>query len=362
MEKSTFVRIYMFPFNRVHQGSKIVIWGKGYIGTQYYKELKSMGYAGDIKWVDTDSIKDEQSFLQDNIESFFVIAVLSDKIRQDITLKLINNGVAEKYIINDKPHVIVISPHWCAREEKNLNDYSDEIQKELKRFFELIKIKTALGYNYVRVGAEHDGGYVMLDDLPGGIAYSFGINDDVSWDDNMTRYGYEVYMYDHTIDGVPYTNKAFHFFREGIADYEESDQLKKLETFINHNNHAMDNGMILKIDVEGAEWGVFENVSDAILKQFNQIVVEFHGLCDLGMLSKYNNVLKKINRTHQPVHYHINNCGDVYWFDDKPYGNAIEITFANREKYKFVDGEIKLPRECDAPNCKDLDEIVIGNV
>ena len=37
-------------------------------------------------------------------------------------------------------------------------------------------------------------------------------------------------------------------------------KMKKLETFINRNNHTKERDMILKIDVEGAEWGVFENI------------------------------------------------------------------------------------------------------
>lgn len=225
----------------------------------------------------------------------------------------------------------------------------------------MLHLKNVKGCDFVRVGAANDGGYVMLDDLPGGVAYSFGINDDVTWDDDMASRGYEVYMYDYTIDALPYEKDGFHFFKEGIADFEESDNLKKLETFIKRNGHEKNGNMILKIDVEGAEWGVFENIPANLLKRFNQIVVEFHDLFDFNNLARYNDVFEKISKIHQPVHYHINNYGDVYWFNDKPFGNAIEVTFANKEKYVFLEGEIELPRSQDAPNCKEIDEITVGS-
>lgn len=362
MNKSRYTRIFLFPFNKVKQGSNVVIWGKGNIGTQYYKQLESLDYASDVRWVDTASIQDEQIFIKDNKEAVFVIGISSAVVRREITKKLVDNGINEKNIINGKPLGLILSPALCICNDKiDLNILNDEIKNELKRFFELIKLKLVFDYKYVRVGADNDGGYVLLNDLPGGVAYSFGISGDVSWDDDMAGRGYELYMYDHTIEALPHINKAFHFFKEGIADSRETEELKKLETFIKRNNHTLERDMILKIDVEGAEWGVFEDISETILKQFSQIVVEFHGLCNLEKLSRYNDVLEKINKYHQPVHYHINNCGDVYWFDDKPYGDTIELTFANRTKYKFVEGKIKLPRNHDAPNCKDIPEIVIGS-
>jgi len=276
---------------------------------------------------------------------------------------LLGYGIETKYIINDKPQAINFSPSWCPRnEKKELCLFNDNIRKEINRFYDLLKLKKVNGYEFVRVGAANDGGYVMLDDLPGGVAYSFGISDDVSWDDDMASRGYEVYMYDHTIDALPYEQETFHFFKAGITGFEEGEKLKKLATFIKNNQHENNKKMILKIDVEGAEWDVFCNISTDILKQFKQIVVEFHDLHDLEKLSRYNDVLEKIIKLHQPVHYHINNCGDVYWFNERPYGNAIEVTFANKEKYNFIDEEIKLPRKQDAPNCKDIDDIIIGRL
>ena len=62
---------------------------------------------------------------------------------------------------------------------------------------ERLKIKKVIGKNFVRFGKPNDGGYVMVDNFKtSGVAYSFGINNDVSWDSDMATRGYEIFMYD----------------------------------------------------------------------------------------------------------------------------------------------------------------------
>ena len=56
------------------------------------------------------------------------------------------------------------------------------------------------GAKYSRVGKDFDGGYVMLADFEAATidaAYSFGIADDVSWDEEIADRGIEVFMYDY---------------------------------------------------------------------------------------------------------------------------------------------------------------------
>ena len=56
---------------------------------------------------------------------------------------------------------------------------------------ERLKVKKVIGKNFVRVGRPNDGGYILVDNfnVSSGrhIAYSFGINDDVSWDLDMAQ-------------------------------------------------------------------------------------------------------------------------------------------------------------------------------
>lgn len=58
----------------------------------------------------------------------------------------------------------------------------------------------------------------MLDDFSKTVAaYSFGINDDISWDIDVAKRGVHCYMYDYTITSIPdapsHLSSLLHWFR-----------------------------------------------------------------------------------------------------------------------------------------------------
>ena len=200
----------------------------------------------------------------------------------------------------------------------------------------------------------------------GGIAYSFGIEDDVSWDWEMANRGYEIFMYDPTIDSLPHNREQFHFFKEGILGIEIKEKsLHTLEHFIKKNGHEDKDNMILKMDVEGAEWSFLSTVSSETLSKFDQILFEFHDMIQPKNQSAMNATLaciSKINRTHSLVHLHGNNCGTILTLDDKVlFPDSLELTYVKTSNYELVDDEnIFLPISIDRPNNKQLREIPLG--
>ena len=239
-------------------------------------------------------------------------------------------------------------------------EYYDELHR-------LLHIAKAEGYELVRTGNKNDGGYIMLDDLPGGIAYSFGIAQNVEWDRDMAERGYDVFMYDHTIDGLPEENPRYHWSKLGIGDGSgKDDRLKTLEEFISRNGHEGKRNMILKMDVEGAEWGFLESVKPETLTQFRQILFEFHGLLypqkDGRKISDILSAFRKINETHQLLHLHpCNYAADYVSVDGRNYPAIIEASYAIRDEYKFTqDYDVNLPLEIDAPDATFLPDIELG--
>ena len=234
----------------------------------------------------------------------------------------------------------------------------------------LLHISKHEGHKLVRIGNQYDGGYIMLDDLSGGIAYSFGIFNDASWDKDMASRGYDVFMYDHTIEKLPEYNPRFHFFRQGIADgVTQDDRLKTLEELIAQNHHEDKQNMILKMDVEGAEWGFFEHIDEKILSQFSQIVFEIHGLNGefhgIGIPDferRIPKVLEKINRTHKLFHIHGLNNGYYISLGSKIFCNQIEVSYALRSKYDFVeDYDVNLPLDVDMPCHENVPDVILGH-
>ena len=240
-----------------------------------------------------------------------------------------------------------------------------------KRVRSYLKIKKVVGKNFVRIGKVNDGGYVMVDNFQsnsvgGGVAYSFGISNDVSWDWHMAQRGYEIFMYDMTIDGLPQENEHFHFFKEGIAGTEIKERnLNTLSNFIKRNGHEDKTNMILKMDVEGAEWGFLSTVSHEILSQFDQIVFEFHDMIMPKTQSEMIDTLaciRKINQTHSLVHLHANNCNSFLILDDKILvPNVLELTYVKTSNYELGDDEnIFLPISLDQPNQPLRQDIPLG--
>lgn len=67
-----------------------------------------------------------------------------------------------------------------------------------------------------------------------------------------------------------------------------------LETLIKSND--VDVVDILKIDVEGSEYEILENISDDILQKINQITVEFHDFIDPKLKSSTKNIINRMER------------------------------------------------------------------
>ena len=202
----------------------------------------------------------------------------------------------------------------------------------------------------------------MVDDMLGGIAYSFGISNDPSWDLGMYKLGYEVYMYDHTVD-APSEIKGYkdkmHFFKLGIADRCVCDNLKTLDELIKRNGHERERDMILKMDVEGAEWGFLEMVSSETLARFRQIVFELH---NMNLADDYKiAALSKLYETHRVVHIHGNNYGGYISIYSHIIPDTWEVTYLRNDFVGKMLKNVSLPVSNDRPCNKDEEEIILGD-
>ena len=227
----------------------------------------------------------------------------------------------------------------------------------------LLKIKKVQDYPLVRIGTpDRDGGYIMVDDFENGdIAYSFGISDNIDWDNDMAEKGYQVFMYDHTINKLPFERNEFHFFKNGISSIAQPEKsLNTLEYYLEQNRHYENKNMILKIDVEGYEWDFLSAVQPETLNLFDQIIIEFHRMLNCKSGEKNLEFLKKLNETHQLIHLHGNNCGLTMLIGETFLADTVEATYVNREHYNFTESEIILPIALDKPNDPTRNDVILG--
>ena len=130
--------------------------------------------------------------------------------------------------------------------------------------------KKVIGKKRVLIGEKSDGCYVMLDDFENiKIAYSIGIRNIIQFDKALADKGIDIYMYDHTINKLPYSNEKFHWKKIGIGgNSERKYNIQTIEEMMKENGHLNEKNMIFKMDVEGAEWNSLKDLSENVLLQF----------------------------------------------------------------------------------------------
>ena len=240
------------------------------------------------------------------------------------------------------------------------------IYKKILKFNlnELIHPMKVLGKNKIRIGNKYDGGYILLDDFENiKIAYSLGIFNDVSFDKELADKNIDIFMYDHTIEKLPYENPRFHWKKIGLTGNStiKNDNMKTLDEIITINGHSTEQNMILKFDIESYEWQIFENLPNNIINQFRYIVGEFH-FNEFDNINYYE-ILKKIQNTHQIFHIHCNNCGEIIDIKGYKICNLLEISFINKKGYQFVKDDSIYPiNDLDYKNCDKNDISYILNI
>ena len=224
------------------------------------------------------------------------------------------------------------------------------------------------GETLVRVGGEIDGGYVMLDALrPPAVTagYSFGVGHDVSWDVAVAGRGIDLFLYDHTVKRLPEPVPRGRFVRTGIRGREPVAGQKTIAEVLADNGHAGRRDLVLKMDIEGAEWPVLEEVSSATLSCFAQIVVELHGLIDVLTPEGHARIvaaLGKLSQTHQPIHVH-GNCYEVpVWIGGLVLPQVLEVSYVRRADHtgRFVPRDEVFPTGLDRPNLPDMPDVYLG--
>ena len=77
--------------------------------------------------------------------------------------------------------------------------------------YHLLSPRKVEGKKLILLGEKRDGSYVLLNDFVNiKIAYSIGISTIIQFDNELAKRGIDVFMYDHTINGLVYNNHKFH--------------------------------------------------------------------------------------------------------------------------------------------------------
>jgi len=203
---------------------------------------------------------------------------------------------------------------------------------------DLIKFKSVLNQtifiesvNLVRVGSSHDGGYVLaklFSEQQSVISLGIGSNSDFEM--AISKYVSKVFCFDGSIRDLPQQNLKLEFEKKHVKKVAS----KSSTSLANILQGIKENHLILKIDIEGAEWEVLESTPQSDLMRFDQIVGEFHGFTEnrsgqVGLKKKVQ-ILEKLLENFEIINLHPNNWGSYRIIKGTPVPDVIEFTFINK--------------------------------
>jgi tetratricopeptide (TPR) repeat protein len=208
-----------------------------------------------------------------------------------------------------------------------------------------------------RIGPEGDGGYVLAGNIsPAQSVISFGVGAEYRFEASMAEAGHKVYMFDHTIDDIQAVNSNMVWKKEGVSG--ESDVEQSLYTISDHleRYEIRGNRLIMKMDVEGAEFDAIAETSDDVLARFEQIGIEIHFLARLNEAAfreRFKRMLRKLNHQFTLFHVHANNCDGpnaIHMIAGFPVSNVIELSYIRSAMVLRSKSKTLYPTEYDHPN------------
>lgn len=182
-----------------------------------------------------------------------------------------------------------------------------------------------------RVGSADDGGYLMCGNLARGIeaAYSYGIGWQDDWGCEVaTRFKVPVHQYDcfdPNRPACPTGRTIFH--AECLGTRHEQLDGRTFDTWVDQlaANGDIGKRLIIKLDVEGAEWDALMATPDDVLGRIEQLPMEFHGVDE----QRFVEVLRKVKRIFYLVNVHFNNNGCSDWWAPSP-ARSYQVLLVNK--------------------------------
>ncbi len=189
---------------------------------------------------------------------------------------------------------------------------------------------TLANCDLTRFGEGADGGYLVCANLLAEVkaGYSYGISGYDGWGCQVaTTLGVPVHQYDCFDTRRPVCGAGTVFHAECVGTGPAEIEGRRFDAMDRQMAANGDAGarVVMKMDVEGAEWDAFLTAPDSMLDQIDQLVVEMHGTGEQRFLS----AVHRLKQHFHVVNLHMNNHACTG--EQAPFGAwAYEVLFVNK--------------------------------
>lgn len=219
-----------------------------------------------------------------------------------------------------------------------------------------------------RFGEANDGGYLMCANLLDGVesGYSYGISGYDQWGcDISTKLKVPLHQYDcfdTRAPACPAGETIFH--AECVAASHSTVEERLFDSIENHLAKNGDRGkrVVVKMDVEGAEWESLLSTSDEVFQRIDQLAIEFHWIRNAQgewmFDTRYPALIQLLKKHFHVAHLHFNNYSCTGGLEPFPSW-AYEVLFVSKrldveDSSRQVAGlrPLDAPNNAAAPDCQ----------
>ena len=203
-----------------------------------------------------------------------------------------------------------------------------------------------------RFGSPNDGGYLLCGNLLGNVraGYSYGIGRDDNWGcDVARRLNVPAHQYDCFDPSRPScAGGATIFHDECIGLDARTDEGGRLFDTLEHQLARNGDGahyVVVKMDIEGAEWDSLLTAPPSVLERIDQLAIELHGVGQ----ERHVATVRRLKQFFHVANVHFTNIACLPRLDPFPAW-AYEVLFVNRRLASAAGPRPLAPHALDAPN------------
>ena len=254
-------------------------------------------------------------------------------------------GAVRKMPAMERAHVLLTLP-------------TDRYRVEL---FEALRPVTLANCHMERFGDPHDGGYLMCGNLLGTVrtAYSYGIAGTDRWGCEIgQRLNVAVHQYDcFDLRQPPCGADVTRFHAECIGPSRTTDDAGRMFDTLERQLAVTSGGadrLVVKMDVEGAEWESLLGAPSSVLERIDQLAIELHGVGEARQVA----VVRRLKEFFYVADLHFNNYVCAPRLDPFPSW-AYNVLFVSKRITAVAPGPgptgphaLQTPNEPSQPDCQ----------